>query len=102
MKRTVTAIEREGFDIRTISLLFDVPDEKFDIEGAVRKAVNDFCRTEKGRAALAYTEGSFDWADFDVFVSNKFCKKYGFQKIETDLPDIEVWWYEQLYEEDSE
>ena len=35
MLRTVVAIERDGLDVRVLSLQFDVPNAEFDLKDAV-------------------------------------------------------------------
>ena len=54
MIRTVVAIERDGLDIRVLTLLFDVPSDDFNLEYWVRRAATDYCLTEKGRAVYDY------------------------------------------------
>lgn len=45
MLRTVVAIERDGLDVRVLSLQFDVPNAEFDLKDAVCKASTDYCKT---------------------------------------------------------
>ena len=100
MLQTVVAIEREGWDVRTLTLLFEVPDEHFNLEYWVRKAATDYCLTEKGRAIYDYNCSCFNWADFEMNVPNEFCERYGFKKINTGiLGDITVDWDEHLVDD---
>lgn len=99
MLRTVVAIERDGFDVRVLTLQFDVPDENFNLEYWVRKAATDYCKTEDGRETYNYNCSYFNWADFDMNVPLEFCERYGFKKIDSVLSDIIVDWDEQLVDD---
>lgn len=102
MLRTVVAIERDGFDVRVLTIQFDVPDENFNLEYAVRKAATDYCRTESGRKVYKYNCSWFNWADFDMNVPSEFCEKHGFKKVESGiLSDITVDWDEHLVDDDQ-
>ena len=100
MLRTVVAVERDGIDIRVLTLLFEVPNEEFNLEYWVRKAATDYCLTEKGRALYDYNCCCFNWADFESSVPNEFCEKYGFKKVSSGiLSDITVDWDEHLVDD---
>ena len=97
MLRTITAIERDGWDLRTLTIVFEVPNEAFDLVEAVKKASTEYCQTEKGRDTYEYNCHSFNWADFTMSVPNEICEKYGFKiVVEGILSDIEVDWDEEL------
>lgn len=96
MLKTIVAVERDGIDIRTLSLLFDVPSKDFDLVTAVKKAVTDYCKTKEGREIYRYNCSYFNWADFEMYVPNEFCKRYGFEKVDSMCCDEEVDWDEQL------
>lgn len=99
MLRTVVAIERDGWDLRILTLQFDVPNAKFDLKGAVCKAATDYCKTKDGRKIYDYNCSYFNWADFATNVPQEFCEKYGFKKIDPIVSDIEVDWDEQLVDD---
>lgn len=99
MLQTVVAIERDGLDVRTLTLLFEVPDEHFYLEYWVRKAATDYVKTEEGRRVYSYNCHWFNWADFAMSVPNSFCEKYGFRMVDTALSDITVDWDEQLVDD---
>lgn len=100
MLQTVVAIERDGLDFRTLTILFEVPNEHFNLEYWARKAATDYCLTEKGRAIYDYNCSWFNWADFEMNVPNEFCERYGFKKINTGIvSDIIVDWDEQLVDD---
>ena len=96
MLKTVVAIERDGLDIRTLTLQFDVPSKDFDLISAVKNAATDYCKTEEGKNVYEYNCSYFNWADFAMNVSNKFCERYGFKMLDAVCEDIEVNWDEQL------
>lgn len=99
MLKTVVAIERDGFDIRTLTLHFDVPSKDFDLISAVKNAATDYCKTVEGKKTYEYNCRSFNWADFAMHVSNNFCREHGFEVLELICSDIEVDWDEQLVDE---
>lgn len=99
MLRTVVAIERDGLDIRVLTLQFEVPNEDFDLKDAVCKAATDYCKTSDGKRTYDYNCSYFNWADFDMCVPQEFCEKYGFKKIDSVVGDIEVDWDEQLVDD---
>lgn len=108
MLQTVVAIERDGFDVRVLSIVFEVPSADFNLLKAVEAAAADYCRTQEGKKQYEYNCSSFNWADFEMSVPNEFCEKYGFKKVDSALSDIVVDWDEQLvddsflYEDDDE
>lgn len=96
MLKTIVAIERDGFNIRTLILTFNVLSKDFDLITAIKKAATDYCNTEDGRKIYEYNCGCFNYADFAMNVTNDFCKKYGFEMIDTLCENEEVDWDEQL------
>lgn len=46
-------------------------------EALLRKAVNDFLKTEEGRAACEDTFGDFNWGDVDTYIPESFWANYG-------------------------
>lgn len=96
MIKTIIATEKDGLETRTLILNFEVPTKDFDIVAAAKKAASDFCLTERGKNIYSYNCHNFNWADFDMYVDNFFCEPYGFKKIDSEIPEIEVDWDEQL------
>lgn len=98
--QTITAVERDGFDLRLLTLTFEVPnDSNFDLLDNIKKTCNDFIKTETGKDALEHNCGAFNLADFNMLVPNSFCEKYGFKKINEALSNIEIDWDAQLIDE---
>lgn len=96
MLRTIVAIERDGFDVNTLTLQFEVPSVDFDLITAIKNAATDYCQTEIGKKTYSYNCGYFNWADFAMSVSNEFCEKYGFKMLDAVCEDVIVDWDEQL------
>ena len=101
MLRNIVAIERDGWDVCVLTIIFEVPDEKFNLEYWVRKAATDYVNTEDGRKTYEYNCSYFNWADFAMSVPNSFCEKYGFKMVDSAYGDIAVDWDEQLVNEDE-
>lgn len=99
MIQTITAIERDGLDVRTLTLIFEVPTKDFDLITAVKNAATDYCKTEDGMKIYKYNCRYFNWADFAMNVTNEFCEKYGFKMVDNVLADFEVDWDEQLVDD---
>lgn len=82
MHMTVSAIHDNGLNdksVLNITLDCDItkyPD--FDPEKAIKDATADFLRTDRGKAILKETSGSFNYGDFINYVPDTFCRKYGF------------------------
>ena len=99
MLQTINAIERDGFEVRVLSILFDVPDKDFDLLKAAKLAATEYCKTAKGKRTYEYNCSQFNWADFEMSIPNEFCEKYGFKKVDSALADIIVDWDEHLVDD---
>ena len=102
MIRTIVAIERDGFDINTLTMQFEVPSNNFDLISAVKHAAEDYCKTEEGRQTYDDNCYNFNWADFAMYVPSSFCEKYGFKMLDDVVNDVVVDWDEQLVDIDEE
>lgn len=101
MQKTLTAIEYDGLDARTISMTFEVPSADFDIKEALAKAVTDFCKTEEGAEVYGNNCRCFNLADVDMYLPKAFCEKYGFSFISTVISDECIGWDEQFCDKDD-
>ena len=99
MLRNIVAIERDGFKVRTLTIVCEVPSKDFDLISAAKKAATDFCKTNEGREVYIGNCDCFNWADFEVYVPNSFCEIHGFRKVDSVLSDNEVVWDEQIVDE---
>ena len=97
--KTVVAMERDGLDVRTIVLNFEVSSEIFDIVAAAKAAAKEYCLTEEGKRTYEGNCNCFNWGDFDAYVPQNICRRHGFAKIEPPVPDVFVDFDEQLVDE---
>lgn len=102
MLRNIIAIERDGWDFRSLSLQFDVPDKNFPLEQAIRDAVADFLRTPEGRCIYEYNCSSFNWGDVAMSLPQEVCMRHGFSMVDSCCEDLVVDWDEELYDETTE
>lgn len=101
MLRNIVAVRRDGFDVKILTIIVDVPSVDFDLEAAVKAAATDYAKTPEGRSVYEHNHSEIDWYDFSWSVPNSFCEKHGFKRIETAvLDDLFVNWDENLVDED--
>lgn len=101
---TIVATEHDGLDVRVLAInarVIDGDPQTFDLKGAVRKAVHEFLCTKEGKTTYDYNCGSFNWADFESEVPNEICRRYGFEKLESAVSDVEVDWDEHLADDEA-
>ena len=98
MLRTITAIEREGMDVLSLTMVFEVANTEFDLIAAAMAAATDDCKTAEGCEIFSRNRESFNWADLDMYVPNKICEKHGFKKVDSCLSEV-VDWNGQLVDE---
>lgn len=96
--QTITAIERDGLNIRTLTIICKVlkPKPDFNLQEAIKQAIRQYLHTPDGKNIYIYNGECFNWADFATNVPNEINKLYGFEKIESVLNDIVVDWDEHL------
>lgn len=98
MRYTITATDRDGFETYTTVINLDVFRKDVDIVEACKEAAREYVSTKEGLQVYIEHCEWFNWADFDVYVPNKICEKYGFRKIDSDAVNIDVILDEQLAE----
>jgi hypothetical protein len=100
MLRNIVAVRRDGFDVKILTIIVDVPSFDFDLKAAVEAAATDYVKTPEGRHVYKGNHSEMNWADFSWSVPNSFCEKHGFKRIETAvLKDLFVNWDEDLVDE---
>ena len=100
MIRTITAVERDGFDLRLLTVVFEVPSRfDFNLMEALQNAVTDYCKTKEGREVYEYNCGCFNLADIDTSLPKDWLEKYGVKYINSYQSD-EVDWDESFCMED--
>ena len=88
MLRNIVAIRRDGFDVKVLTIIVDVPSADFDLKAAVIAAATDYVKTtDSGRLTYEGNCSEINWADFLWAVPNPFCAKHGFRRIETAVLD---------------
>lgn len=101
---TIVATEHDGLDVRVLVInarIIDGDPRTFDLKGAVRKAVHEFLCTKGGKEIYDCNCGGFNWADFEPYVPNEICRKYGFEKLDSAVSDLEVDWDEHLADDEA-
>ena len=94
----VIATEQDGLQTRSIVIELEIlsPLPNFDILKAVKDASLEYCKTDEGKDTFTHNCDCFNWADFNMFVPNTICQKYGFLKIGDCLDTFNVNFDEQL------
>ncbi len=93
---TVTAIERDGFDVRVLTVNLNVLDKSINVKNAISDACREYITAPEGRRVYENNGNCFNLADFEVNVPNVICRRYGFEKIRSDMADYCLDWDEQL------
>lgn len=99
--KTIYVVEHDGLNERSFMLeiqTFGIPDDLESIKGAVKKACQDYLRTDIGKKIYEGNCSNFNWADFEMYVPQNICRKYGFEFKSTHVSDYIVDWDEQLAE----
>ena len=89
---TVTAVERDGLDLRMLTIIFEIPDKDFDILEGIKLAVQDYIKTPEGKKTMEYNSGYFNLADVAGSLPNKYCVAHGFSMVDSALSDINIDW----------
>ena len=90
--KTITAVERDGFDLRLLTAVFEVPDKEFDLLKGIKDAVQDYIKTPEGKKTLEYNSGYFNLADVVQNLPNEFCTAHGFSMVNSALTDMDIDW----------
>lgn len=98
MRKMIIATEQDFPNCRNIVIILDVQ-QGVDVEKAVKDACTEYCLTEKGRKVYEGNCDCFNWGDFDTYVPNDICKKYGFEKIDYAYDIEEYKFNQQLVDE---
>ena len=90
--KTITAVERDGFDLRLLTVIFEIPDKDFNLLDGIKAAVGDYIKTSEGRKTFDYNCEQFNLADVASSLPNKFCEAHGFKMIDSALADMDIDW----------
>lgn len=95
----IPTYEQEGTNVRICCLLISAKDGMIskDVLESIKKASTEYCTTPEGRMIYENNCNCFNYGDFDVYVPNVICKKYGISKNDSKYNYIEpVCFDEQL------
>lgn len=87
MLKIIVATEADGLDTTNLVMVLDVDSEDINIEQAVLKACKEYCLTDEGKRTFEGNCNCFNWGDFDAYVPNEICQKYGFRKVESNVAE---------------
>ena len=71
-----------------------------DFKKAVMAACKEYCLTKEGKKVYEGNLNSFNWGDFDTYVPNNICEKYGIHKVQSNVSG-EFVFDQQLVNEDE-
>ena len=101
MKETKIIVATESIGLETTNLVIVLEVEQgVDIEKAIMEACKEYCQTKEGQQTYENNCNSFNWGDFDTYVPNEICEKYGIKKIQTNVAQ-EFDFNQQLIDEDE-
>ncbi len=86
MLKTLTTLEADCMAKNITIHLCEVPDDTFDLENAMRKAVKDYASTKEGKEAYdkirKINEDHISFSDAIYLLPEEFCTKHGFKVIQ--------------------
>lgn len=97
-KVEILATEQDGFTTRSFCFKLEA-EENVDVLEAIKKSCDEYCKTEDGKETYIGNCNCFNYGDFDAYVPNSICEKYGIRKINSDLVQLYVNFDEQLVDE---
>lgn len=78
------ATETDGLDIKNLVMVVEVK-YGIDFEQAAIAASKEYCLTEDGKRTFEGNCNCFNWGDFDTYVPNSICEKYGVRKVQSNV-----------------
>lgn len=96
---TITAVENNGKGYSVVLISLKILKEGIDAVEACKAAAREYVATQEGVNVYGLKRESFNWTDFNTFVPNSVCEKYGFIKLDTAQPDRAVNCTVQLVDE---
>ncbi len=94
-------------DIQQFVLLLEIlsPNIKTttDLEIAIEKSCTEFVKTKEGKRIYNFNCQNFNWADFNMYVPEDICKKYGFRKLKNPKTEMDftVNWDKHLVDDEE-
>lgn len=96
---TVTATEAEGIAWKTYTFHLLKANDSINVTEAVKAACTEYCSTPEGRKTFEGNCDNFNWGDFDAYVPNEICEKYGIRKVDSFAEQINASFDEMLVNE---
>ena len=99
VKYAIPACKQDGIKMRGFCFLINAEDGMTpdDVLEAIKKACVEYCSTPEGRKVYEDKCNYFNYDDFNTYVPNSICKKYGISKNKTKYNCLEpVCFDEQL------
>lgn len=82
--KVFVATETDGFDTTTLVMVVEVADGVC-FEQAAKLASAEYCSIKEGMLTYEGNCNCFNWGDFDTYVPNSICEKYGIRKIQSNV-----------------
>lgn len=78
------ATETDGLNVTNLVMVMEVA-QGTDFEEAAILASTRYCFTRKGRRTYEGNCNCFNWGDFDTYVPNSICEKFGIRKLQSNV-----------------
>ena len=90
-KYAIPACEQDGLHMRGFCFFINAKDgmPPDDVLEAIKQACVEYCSTPEGRKVYEDNCKHFNYGDFDTYVPNSICKKYGISKDKTKYNCLE-------------
>ena len=83
------ATEADGLDVTNLVMVMEINPmlikNEDDFVKAVMSASTEYCLTDEGKKTYEFNCNNFNWGDFDTYVPNEICEKYGIKKVMSNV-----------------
>ena len=94
-KEIITAIDRDGIEVRIHSLVFNIYKEKIDLIDTIKGAVASYINSGYGFREYENNCYNFNWGDL-LLIPNSFLRQFGIER-ESETESTEVDFNDQLF-----
>lgn len=94
-KEIITAIDRDGIEVRIHSLVFNIYKEKINLIDTIKGAVASYINSGYGFQEYENNCYNFNWGDL-LLIPNSFLRQFGIER-ESETESTEVDFNEQLF-----
>ena len=94
-KEIITAIDRDGIEVRIHSLVFNIYKEKINLIDTIKGAVASYINSGYGFREYENNCYNFNWGDL-LLIPNSFLRQFGIER-ESETESTEVDFNEQLF-----